>query len=88
MHTERVKVRQEGMRTVRVSRDFFIEIPHHIHRDPTLLTAWVQSLEQGCDPIEYWTPHGAPEIDVIRTTVVEEDPIVQLERSLQSDGVY
>lgn len=88
MHTERVKVRQEGMRRVRVSRDFFVEVPFHIHSDPTLLKAWVESLERGGDPVEYWTPHGVPEIEVLRTTVVEEDPLAELQRALWSDGEY
>ena len=88
MHTERVKVHQIGTRTIRVSRQLFVEAPHHIHSDPTLLKAWVESLELGGDPIEYWTPHGAPDIEVIRTTVIEEDPLVQYERSLRSDGEY
>jgi hypothetical protein len=88
VHIERVKVRQEGMRTVRVSRELFVEAPYHIHSDPTLLRAWVESLELGGDPIEYWTPHGLPDIEVIRTTVIEEDPLVQYERSLRGNDEY
>lgn len=82
MHSERVKVRQFGIRTIHVSRDFFVEVPFHIHSDPTLLKAWVESLEHGGDPIEHWTPYGQPRIEVIRTTVVEQDPLADFQRTL------
>jgi hypothetical protein len=39
----------------------------------------------GGDPIEYWTPHGEPSIEVIRTTVVEEDPLVEATRGFADD---
>ena len=84
MHTERVKVHQEGIRTVRVSRDLFVEAPFHIHSDPKLLTAWVESLEHGGDPIEYWMPQGQPSIEVIRTSVVAEDPLADCQRTTSS----
>jgi hypothetical protein len=86
VHTETVTVRQCGIRKIHVSREFFVEAPHHIHSDPILLKAWIESLELDGDPLEYWTPHGEPDIEVIRSTVIEEDPLVQLERSLRSDG--
>lgn len=84
MHTERVRVRQEGMRTVRVSRDFFIEIPHHIARDQKRLHEWIA----GQQIRQYWEPHGSPAIEVIRTTVVEGDPLVQHERTLRGSDEY
>ena len=80
MHTERVKVHQEGMRTVRVSRDLIVDAPFHIHSDPTLLTAWVESMEHGGDPVEYWMPQGQPSIEVIRTSVVAENPLADCQR--------
>jgi hypothetical protein len=85
VHTENIRVRQEGLRTVRVSREFTVKAPHHIHSDPILLKAWIESLEMGGDPIEYWTPHGEPSIEVIRTTVVEEDPLVEATRGFADD---
>jgi len=84
VHTERIKVRQEGIRTVRVSRELFVDAPFHIHSDPTLLTALVESMEHGGDPIEYWMPQGQPSIEVIRSSVIAEDPLADCQRNTSS----
>ena len=88
MHIETVKVRQCGIRKIHVSREFFVEAPHHIHSDPILLKAWIESLELDGDPLEYWTPHGEPDIEVIRSTVIEEDPLVSSQRGFVGDDEY
>ena len=88
MHTETVKVRQCGIRKINVSRELSVEAPHHIHSDPILLKAWVDSLEKDGDPLEYWTPHGEPDIEVIRSTVIEEDPLVSSQRGFVGDDEY
>ncbi|NDC39511.1 MAG: hypothetical protein EBZ48_15980 [Proteobacteria bacterium] len=84
MHTETVKIRQEGIRTMRVSRDFIVDAPFHIARDQKRLHQWMagQRIRQ------YWEPHGAHDIEVIRTTVVEGDPLVQHERTLLGNDEY
>ena len=56
MHIERVRVRQEGMRTVRVCREVFVEVPLNIAQDRQLLHDWMagQRIRQ------YWEPIGTP----------------------------
>ena len=88
MHTETVKIRQFGIRKIHVSREFAVEAPHHIHSDPLPLKAWIDSLEKDGDPLEYWTPHGGADVEVIRSTVIEEDPLVRSQQGFVSSDEY
>lgn len=70
MHTQIVRVRQTGRRTVRVEREIVIEVPYHISKSPQLLAAWIDQREQGGDALELWYPAGTPQLIALETEVL------------------
>jgi hypothetical protein len=70
MPTQIVRVRQTGMRTIRVKRDIVVEVPCHISKSPQLLAAWIDEREQGGDALELWYPAGTPHLIALETEVV------------------
>lgn len=78
MTTQIVTVRQEGTRTVRVSREFEVEVPSSVAQDAKQLQSWIQSAERRSDLIEYWAPEGKAKVKATSTTLVERNraPVV------------
>lgn len=66
MHNQILKVRQTGARTVRVFREFTIEVPNHVAKDPQLLQEWVAKRNPG----KHWAPEGDPYIVIEETRPV------------------
>lgn len=70
MHTQILKVRQEGTRAVRVTREFTLEVPYHISKDPRQLGEWIANKERDGHDFRHWSPVGQATIEVINTRAV------------------